>query len=569
MKALLKLTITVLAILSLVQCKTLSTEPYYEFSKGRMAAEFRDGAHYNVGDSIGLLDLSQGVTSRLWSFDTEDVSFVKGDATSDYIKVAFSEHGRKNIKLNCEFLDPEYLFEETAFIYILKDVETDLIINKITDFTAESTIGPEVDEELGEPVVGYDEEGEPIVNYEQIKEEQVDYTPITLNAGESIDFNVITKGQPNTYLWELPGSDKEMLEPEEVGEKFVRAGYYREGTYDVTFIAARFGPDGADTLVLKDFVTVLPSVGAAGLRGLSMSEDEKLVLSFSAVLETPPADIANEFMVIRNGFNTKITSCKLNPVNPTQIVIEIEDNVWNGDDILLNFTGNKLMTTEGYTVNGVIKNVDAVTEYEVEYQPYIEDLVMNGGFERIDITTMAPYQDGAPYSDQFFEISEDYAYKGRRSLKISGIPGKTGLAAQSVLAYDLQLIAGKSYKFEYSVKTECQFYEYGHVVLPIRSSMTGTATEINIGKHIWLSAAEDWLHQEGVWEQKTSYGDATAYLKFPAICYLPTADPSVAGKSFTYYLDDVKFYEYHRHGDPDLPTGGGITAPELGVGSGL
>ena len=557
-----------LAVLSTVQCIKRPTD-YTEFSKGRLAAEFRDGAHYNIGDSIGILDLSQGVTSRLWSFDTDDVTYIQGDQNADYIKIAFNEHGKKNISLHCDFIDSEYTFDEKAYVYILKNVEADLITTKITDFTAEYTIGPDVDEELGEPIVSYDEEGEPIVNYEQVKEERVAYTPIELNAGESIDFNVICKGQPNTYYWHLPGSDKETIEPDEVGEKFVRAGYYREGTFDVTFIAGRSGPDGADTLILKDYVKVNPSTGAAGLRGLSMSEDEKLILSFSAVLQTPPADIANEFMVIRNGYNTKITSCKLNPQNPTQIIIEIDDDVWNGDDIILNYTGHKLLTTEGFTVNGVIKNVDAVTEYEVEYQPFIENLVTNGGFESSTLQTVGPYQDGAPYPDSFFEVSEDFSCEGRRSLKIWGIPGKTGLGIQGLAAYDIQLLGGKSYKFEYSVLTECKFWEYGHVVLPVRTSMTGKAESVNIGKHIWLAAEAGWLHQEGVWKQPAAVGDATIYLKFPAINYLPTADPSVAGTPFTYYLDDVKFYEYRRHGEPVIPGGGDITAPEINPGTGL
>ncbi|WP_373059398.1 PKD domain-containing protein [Zunongwangia sp. H14] len=207
------LLLTVMAIASLVSCQP-EDPPLNEFSDVFIDWSPRT---INVNDSVSILDGSRGVKERLWTLPGGGVVDVIGsdnDATSTerILHTKFLAPGVFDIRLQDQFNDPSVTLDSLITITVLEHV--------IARFTSD------VEGENGE---------------------------ITIEAGDTVNFNSNSStGSPEFFEWTFEGG-----EPATSTGSNPSVQYNLPGSWDVTLIAYRNFPRGADTIVVRDYLTVL------------------------------------------------------------------------------------------------------------------------------------------------------------------------------------------------------------------------------------------------------------------------------------------------------------------------
>ncbi|MDT0689086.1 PKD domain-containing protein [Salegentibacter sp. F188] len=170
----------------------------------------------NVNDSVSILDGSRGVQERLWTLPGGGVVDIIGsdnDATSTerILHAKFLQPGEYDIRLQDQFNDPSVTLDSLITITVLEQVSA--------GFTSDAEI----------------EDGNVIVQ-----------------AGEVINFTSDSTGSPEFFEWSFEGGD-----PSTSTGDTTSVQYNQPGSWDVTLIAYRNFPRGADTIVVRDYLTVL------------------------------------------------------------------------------------------------------------------------------------------------------------------------------------------------------------------------------------------------------------------------------------------------------------------------
>lgn len=200
--------VSLLALVALYSCQP-EDPPLNEFSHVFIDWSPRT---INVNDSVSILDGSRGVRERTWTIPGGGVADIIGtDNDENYseriIHVKFFEPGEYNIRLQAEFNDPnvslDSLIPVTVLDYVSADFESDI-------------------------------EGDMVIQ-----------------AGESVSYTSTSTGSPEFYEWIFEGGD-----PETATGQSTSVQYNEPGSWDVTLIAYRNFPRGADTIVVRDYITV-------------------------------------------------------------------------------------------------------------------------------------------------------------------------------------------------------------------------------------------------------------------------------------------------------------------------
>ncbi|MEN9918915.1 MAG: hypothetical protein RL662_1351 [Bacteroidota bacterium] len=332
MKHILKFTLLVLLAPIFIQCNEYEN-PSDEFSYGAIANNFK-GKEVNINAIYTFQDLSHGVITRTWDFGT-DTEFVEGDAQSDHVKVRFTKAGQRYIRFNATYIDNAYKYDTTYVINVLDLVKADFVA-KVNDITYTSS------------------------------------QSITLQAGSGVvSFQSKSDGVPAYYQWIMEGSAEGTLEGG-ADLTSINTNYYLPGKYDVKLIASRDEPWGADTIVVKNYVTITPTNKTARIQSIVQTQDEKLQLAFNLAMKEPKTSDISSFTVVRNGANATIKSLSINTSDATKFVMEIDGGVYNGDDLKVSYTPGSITSQLNTTLESFTS---------IRFIPIVKNLITNPGFE--------------------------------------------------------------------------------------------------------------------------------------------------------------------------------------------
>lgn len=171
----------------------------------------------NVNDSVSILDGSRGVRERLWTIPSGGVADIIGSNNNEnyserIIHLKFFEPGEYHIRLHSEFNDPKITLDSLIPITVLNYVSA--------DFDSDIEVEGEGD--------------------------------MVVQVGDSVNYSSTSTGSPEFYEWIFEGGI-----PETATSPNNLVQYNESGSWDVTLIAYRNFPRGADTLVVRDYITVV------------------------------------------------------------------------------------------------------------------------------------------------------------------------------------------------------------------------------------------------------------------------------------------------------------------------
>lgn len=459
-------------------------QPTPEYALPGFTTNVKSHGKINIGELYAFRDLSKGVTNRIWSFDNE-VKFIQGNEKSEFIEVTFTKPGECKMNLHSEFIDTSIKLDTTIILDVLDSIKADFRVSYLEHNNIE-----------------------PIGNIE-------------FEAGETVHFTSTSIGRPLDYTWILDGSDEGIINcttsfsNNETIE--IDAHYYIPGIYDVKLIASRNDPWGNDTLLVKDFIKVLPTEKKGDIISVEQTIDEKLLVSCSLPIDE--TTINNEaFDIKRNGTIVNTKSVSISNISPTKILIDIEDGAWNGDEILLTYKGG-IKTAMGTELN---------TCSDIPFIPYKINLIANGDFEK-DILPVV-YDDWNIIPNGECTISSEQHHSGKNSLHIKNNGNVVKLAIRSGEDVDFVIKPNVKYMFEYwyySITNQ----KWSQVGLQNRNPYVQLTTA-----ECWMDGTQDkWVKIEKEFSYNGSIETTSVYWHF---------DPL---NGFDAYIDDIAVYEYKRH----------------------
>lgn len=167
----------------------------------------------NAGGEVDIADGSRGVKSRTWTFPAEaGVQFLNNSgnnnsSTEQIVYTVFPNPGIFNVRLQSAFIDPNVSLDTLIRVTVIDNVKALIACD-----TRE------------------------------------------IQIGETVNFRSISSGQPNLYNWSFSGGT-----PSTSNEAEPSVQYNYPGTWDVQLIAFRNSPLSRDTLLIKDYIKVLPA----------------------------------------------------------------------------------------------------------------------------------------------------------------------------------------------------------------------------------------------------------------------------------------------------------------------
>ena len=187
----------------------------------------------NQGGEIDFVDCSQGVVSRTWTFPSDagivqvdkDWNVIGNQPTSSEqtVYLFFNNAGTFGVRYQATFKDPGVTHDTVLTVTVVPYVKAAFESDAVTD--------------NGQRIVYA---GEP-VNYQS--------TSTGFVTNSTGDFT------GDYYQWTFEGGT-----PSTSTEKNPSVQYDYTGSWDVTLIAYRTAPRGNDTIVMRNYITVLPAI---------------------------------------------------------------------------------------------------------------------------------------------------------------------------------------------------------------------------------------------------------------------------------------------------------------------
>lgn len=206
-------TILLFGLISLFSCKPESINiPANEFSDVFITWS---PLTINVNGEVSIADGSRGVKKRLWTISGDGVDILRSDndetSTDRIIYATFSQPGVFNVRLQSEFDDPKVTLDSIITVNVLDNVSA--------KFTSDA---------------------------------QTQNGKFVVKAGGEVKYSSVSTGSPNSFEWSFTGGNIEKI----TGSTAI-VQYNQLGTWDVSLIAYRNNPKGRDTIIVKDFITVI------------------------------------------------------------------------------------------------------------------------------------------------------------------------------------------------------------------------------------------------------------------------------------------------------------------------
>ncbi|MEM9983572.1 MAG: hypothetical protein AAF804_00625, partial [Bacteroidota bacterium] len=304
------------ALMILWGCKKEYVPPTGEFSDG--IASKTGESIISLGDTVGFVDLSQGVANRVWVLPegARFVEFEEGTdpASSRIVNIEFNAPGIWEVLLDVDLETDTAGYDTTFVIEVLDTVTTKIEIVEINSAFIEE--GP---------------------------------TQISIYEGGSIVFADSSTGDVNRRLWLFPGGDPEkaggISQVEDAKVQDIEVGYSIIGVYDVTLISWRLDPFARpDTVVLKDFVNVVKNEEPPSI--VSIQEDavdSSLHLTYNLAMKIT-GDLTSNFSLTVDGNPVAINSVRLNATDNRIIDIQPAINIFHTSNTQLSYDGNGGLT---------------------------------------------------------------------------------------------------------------------------------------------------------------------------------------------------------------------------------
>lgn len=398
-----------------------STEPNHLYVTTSENAEM--ATTVQIGNNLSFSDFSRGVLTREWIFPSETADILNSDndttSAEHTVHATFLQAGVHEVVLNHQFADSVWVegeklapVQQTTFtVTVLEKVIADFMANYMND----GIVGDALTHETG-----------------ALNE---------VNAGKIVRFTQNTVGSPTNYEWEFEGGAITSEDPSGV----VDVRYKKTGTYDVRLIAYRENPMGRDTLLLEDYITVIPSTDPVTLDGIT-EMDDKIALNFSRDMDNPSGEIGNFSVRIKNGDNVitpTVTDVSLDANELNVVLLTIDNQIYNSDSVFVSYNKGELSTSDGV-------EADAFTDKALTFNLTNIAPADAAGLESID--SWGAWGVPAPIS-----ISSTQAYSGNSSLHFN----VTGEANDPALGWALvgrklgfSLEQGKKYGISYMVYVE-------------------------------------------------------------------------------------------------------------------
>ncbi|WPO37599.1 carbohydrate binding domain-containing protein [Flammeovirgaceae bacterium SG7u.111] len=433
----------------------------------------------NLNGSVSFADLGQGVLSRTWTFPEGVADIIDSDddmlSTNKIVHVEFIKPGEYEINYKADFVVDSVALDTMILVTVL-----DTITAKFTH------------------------------NHSDLSK---------VEAGSKIQFTNASTGDPDTYEWIIEGGD-----PEVSADENPLITFKKLGTFDVTFIASRDKPYGRDTVTMKDYITVIPSSEPVTLKGISVTREDLIKVQYSRELQPVVGEEAS-FSISLAGSPATVSSVKLSSTDASIVEIELAEEIYNTDELLVTYTPGGLISTDFVKAN-------AFTDVQPEmWMPnYFETSGVDVGFENGGANWKLPpwYDGGSGTLDVDAGAANTGSFGAKLTLDAESKLG--GWESEPIISIE----AGMTYKISYMIKVVSR----------------GGIQEVNIR----LLVPDPWSQVARIWHGDGSLND-TEWRKVENIVTIPADDArdlttlkiafqtgaTAAGESAEIYIDDVSF----------------------------
>lgn len=358
----------------------------------------------NIDGHIDFADLSQGVTSRTWTFpeNVVDISGAPDEQTSDknIVKAFFRAAGEYDVTLHQVFKSEAYAdastiltgsteLDTTIVVTVLGDVKAQIKANYIND---DGTLGASL--------------------------ALTDNAENEITASKSVRLSYTTDGAPTSSIWNLSGA-----KPDQVvnSEEDVDARYSKLGSHDLQFIVSRERPFGADTVYIKNFIKVIPSTDPVELDGL-FKKDENIAIEFSREMDATTLN--------KDDFSVSITTSNEEVINPIIKNVSIDSD--EGNLVLISLDGESVYNDDQVKVSytpGLLSTLDAVnatafTDEAMTFKNYnlLQDTNYDYSFENLPASNWPYLWWGGAWGEYDFDISSAQSQEGSKSAYVEFRP---------------------------------------------------------------------------------------------------------------------------------------------------
>ncbi|UXX79375.1 hypothetical protein N7E81_18650 [Reichenbachiella carrageenanivorans] len=352
----------------------------------------------NVGGRIDFADVSQGVTSREWSFP--ESAELEGTTTDAQVSAFFTEAGSFQVGLHQEFSDSAYAERGVDKLGMVLDTVLNVTVLPLVDVTKLSAKLLNRDGSLGADV----------------KLESESQTEIF--AGSTLRFSYEAIGDPTDITGVIDGG---ALSNADVVNHTFDVKFGGLDTYDLTVFFKREQPVSTDTVAYTNFIKTISSPDPVSLISI-YDKEGKIAVEYSRDLlssSVSASDFTAEIATKAGPVITPVVSgAALDPDNGAVVLLTLKDDeVYSDDEVTVSFKAGTLMSAD-------IKAADAFTDQDLEHQGanLFADSNWDYGFEQ---TTAVDWVDQDVYgwlaaNDNFTAVtSTTQVHEGTVSMKIT------------------------------------------------------------------------------------------------------------------------------------------------------
>jgi len=279
---------------------------------------------------ISFGDVSAGVESRIWTFPEGVVDIIDSDndvtSSEGNVITTFNEVGIFDVKLSQVFKEDAFVGETqqgreldtTIVVTVLPPVKVDFEAYYLND---DGSVGSQLN----------------------IAANAMNEIP----AAKSVRFVWTGEGEPRFISWDFvkaaPVTFTSMDSIVDVKYKFL-------GTFDLTVAGNRSRPIGGDTLMLENFINVIPSTDPVLLEEI-YDKEGKIAISFGRELDASTLEDADFTVEVKNKgevITSSFSSLTLDPDEGNIVIMDLGgEQIYNDDSISISFVSGNLTSLDG------------------------------------------------------------------------------------------------------------------------------------------------------------------------------------------------------------------------------
>jgi len=382
-----------------------------------------------VDGEISFGDVSAGVETRTWTFPDDVVDIIDSDndktSMEPNVKTTWNQVGVFEVNLQQTFKEDAFVganqqgrnLDTSIFVTVLDSIQVAFEANYINP-----------DGSTGDPLI--------ISNNAENE----------IPAARSVRFTWTGVGEPRIISWDFERADPTTIASMNT---IVDVKYKFLGTFDLVVIGSRARPFGQDTLILENFMKVIPSTDPVILEEVT-EQDGKIAVSFSRELEISTLEASDFSISVHNNaelITNSFTDISLDPNDGNIVLIDLGGEIiYNDDSITVNFIDGNLISTDGVLADPFVDEVLAFRKTNI--------LEINSdfdyGFENSASSSwIFPIGWTAEWGLYTIDITSDNVYEGNNSAYIEIEAGGNMVVQQddlSMMPVQFPASASKTYE---------------------------------------------------------------------------------------------------------------------------